>query len=84
MRLVLCTAYFYSYLHSLWIVFFYDTTGGFALSSTARFSNLLLFSRVPAVNNEFHVASRGSMKHRGRMVSSLFPIRETTVFEDSD
>jgi hypothetical protein len=51
------------------------------VSSTARFSNLLLFSRVPAVNNELHVASRGSIKHRDQMVS-LFRNREITGFED--
>jgi hypothetical protein len=42
------------------------------VSSAARFSNLLLFSRVPAVNNELRVASRGSIKRRDQMVSSLY------------
>jgi len=52
------------------------------VSSTTRFSNLLLFSRVASVNNELHVASRGSIKRHDQMVSSLFGTREITGFVD--
>jgi hypothetical protein len=49
------------------------------VSSTARFSNLLLFSRVPAVNNYLHVANPRFIKRRDQMFRSLFRIREISV-----
>jgi hypothetical protein len=52
------------------------------VSSTTRFSNLLLFSSVAAVNNELHVASLGSIKRHDQMVSSLFRTWEIAGFED--
>jgi hypothetical protein len=86
MWLVLCTYSLLLFISLLFMDHFILRHQGWVcikfVSSTTRFSNLLLFSRVAAVNRELHVASRGSIRRHDQMVSSLFGTREETGFED--
>jgi hypothetical protein len=80
MWLVLCSAYLSSYLCRVCIIFFYYTTSRSTLSSYSPlhfFCILPLFSRVPTVNNQLHVANHRSIRRRDHTFRSLFRTRET-------